>query len=295
MSDYATFIDLMPVWFFSAALLGAFLLVRLSIIKSWFILKPLPGLLSAQMIYAAFPLGVAFLILGLGGMFHDSIFYKVGLEVFFLLVFASFLFMIRPPRWVKPRWLRWLEYEYSYCLDILIKEARVMGRWNWGAQVSTRVGLEQWVESVVKRHRQEIDERWEIVREYRLVDQLTDAFMQGKPKIEDYVVPNVPEHRRAQEETRLEERATRLKEYGNSGYFRPTGDFPDLDQQLESGDTVIWQREKLARGVFWGTKATVVGSTSKRIKIELSESGKIVAKYVKPEKLILEQYVEKTK
>ena len=93
MGDLATFIDLMPVWLFSAALLIAFLVVRLGVIKSWFVLKPLPGLLSARMIYAALPLGLAFLVLGVGGMFpYESIIHKAGLPAFFLLGFTGFLF-----------------------------------------------------------------------------------------------------------------------------------------------------------------------------------------------------------
>ncbi|MCP4535614.1 MAG: hypothetical protein GY832_00535 [Chloroflexi bacterium] len=292
---------LQDVWFiiaFGMLPITLYVIVRVGLIKSWYILEPLPGLLSGTMVYGAPMFGLGFIAIALLAMLPVESGDIVGYGIFFICMsfgMAGFVLAAWQPRWLKPWWVQWLEYEYGYCLDILIKEARAMGRWNWEAQVSTRANFEQWVDSVVERHRQEIDERWEIVREYRLVDQLTDAFMQGKPTIEDYVVPNVPEHRRVQEEVRLEEKAVRLREYANSGYFRPTSDFPGLDQRLEPGDTVIWRKEESARGVFWGTKATVTGRTSKRIKIELSESGKIVTKYVKPEKLVLEQYAEKTK
>jgi hypothetical protein len=152
-----------PVTLIIASLMiGLFLLVRSGLFKSWYILETLPGLLSARMIYAAFASGLFFLYLYLlpyiPGWDPDNV------NIWFLLIFffsvLPLYFMYRPPFWVVPEWVKWLEREYGYCLDILIEEARLMGRWTWEIEVMTRAGMQAWIDDVFTRRQKDVDEYW---------------------------------------------------------------------------------------------------------------------------------------
>jgi hypothetical protein len=156
------------------------------------------------MIYAAFPLGLAFLVLGIGGICPiASIIHSAGLSAFFLLSLVGILFMIWPPSWIKPRWLRWLEREYGYGLDILIEEARAVGRWQWEARVRTREGLENWVQGVLEKRERDMYRAWRgwvsyqvgrntkrVKRKYGGGNIPFDRYM------DPYELPYVPEHRK---------------------------------------------------------------------------------------------------
>lgn len=285
----ATLEDMWFVIAFGLFPIVLYIVVRVGLIKSWYILKPLPGLLSGSMVYGAPAFGLAFVALALSAIAPadnlDQALARLGCSFMFFII-LGFVLTVWCPSWLKPRWVQWLEYEYGYCLDILIEEARAMGRWNWESEVRTRAGLERWVQSVVAHHQQEIDERWEEERQCRLVPKTSRAIRRGRFLLKDILVPKIPQHRRAQEKVRLEEvQAT--------WYFRPKSGFPGLAQQFNPGDRVIWRKYELDDGVFEGTKATVLGRTDKRVKIELLKSGQRITRYVKPEKLILEQYAER--
>lgn len=196
-----------PVIAFGLVPIGLYVLVRTGKFKSWYILQPLPGLLEPAMMYGAPLFGLAFVAIAVLAMLPAKNVDTAGWRGFFAIiafVFSGFGLMIWQPPWLKPRWIRWIEREYGYCLDILMEEAQKMGRWNWEAQVRTQAALERWVEQVVAQHRQKVDERWEKERQYRLAPTTPAAFRhRDRFRREDWEVPDVPEHRRAQEETRL--------------------------------------------------------------------------------------------
>ena len=94
--------------------LGIFLLVKSGLLKSWFILKRLPGLLSARMIYASFPFGLSFTLLTfvpmLPGYDPDVFPYSIILlGVLFIGPLLGFWFMYKASEWSRPKWLRCLE------------------------------------------------------------------------------------------------------------------------------------------------------------------------------------------
>jgi hypothetical protein len=169
----------MPLYLLGAILICVFFVVRLGLIKSWFVLKTLPGLLSARMIYTLLPLGITFIAGGIAATVSETTVMDPNQAATnFLLVYCpflivGFLFMVWTPNWIKPVWLRWLEQEYGYCLDILIEEAQKMNRWDWEARVRTQKGMQMWIDEVFAHRRAEIEQRW--------IDE-----------IKDYV----PEHRR---------------------------------------------------------------------------------------------------
>ncbi len=152
---------------------GIFVIVKLGLIKSWFILKTLPGLLSARMIYAAFPFGLSFLLAYLIASQPNYDGRTSNLMTFALLVgpIFGFWFMYRPPRWIKPNWLQWLEQEYGYCLPILIEEAQKMNRWTWEAKVRTRAGMQEWIDDIFIHRQEDLTLAWQAEKYYRVVQQ----------------------------------------------------------------------------------------------------------------------------
>ena len=185
-----------PALYVGLVAIGMFLIVRLGIIKSWFILKTLPGLLSGRMMYAMFPFGLSFLLGDLVASQPNYDGREPNLLILTLLIgpVFGFWFMYRPPKWIQPRWLQWLEREYGYCLPVLIEEAQKMNRWAWEARVRTRTGMQEWIDTVFIRRREDVDFAWQAEKLYLIEQQVV--------KRESYVVKpgmaiegDVPVHR----------------------------------------------------------------------------------------------------
>lgn len=134
--------------------IGIFVIVKFGIIKSWYVIKSVPGFFSARMIYGALPLGVGFIVIILAPLlpYYDKLNINIWDILFYIFIILTFVFMIAPPNWLKPKWLQWLEREHGDQLDLLVKEAQAMGRWRWEARVETQEGLEKWVKEVRRKH-----------------------------------------------------------------------------------------------------------------------------------------------
>ncbi|MCA9920033.1 MAG: hypothetical protein KC445_18880 [Anaerolineales bacterium] len=172
--------------------IGIFLLIWFGVLKSWYILKTLPGLLSGRMMYAALPFGISFLLSGIVASLPNYNGREPGLLNLTLLIgpVFGFWFMYRPPRWIKPSWLQWLEQEYGYCLPILLEEGQKMNRWQWEAQVRTRAGMQTWIDNVFAHRREDIEFAWQ-TEKFALIAQKTDVIKPGMIAKGD-----VPVHRR---------------------------------------------------------------------------------------------------
>lgn len=213
-------------WFvfcFGFSFVLLFLLIRFDVFKSWAILKTLPGLMSARMFYAIFPIALGFMmlsfILGIPGYDPNKSPYSILLTIsIWGGPLLGFWFMYRPPKWIVPKWLRWLEREYGYCVDILLEDAQRMGRWNWERQVRSQAGMQTWIDSVMEREKQRIEWRW-LYEKVRLIsDQNRKAgiFVNRAPGI---ITEPVPEHRQNEKDLRvtqedLDEFRQLKKEYG---------------------------------------------------------------------------------
>ena len=175
---------------------GMYLIVKTGSIKSWYILKTLPGLLSGRMAYAIFPFGLSFILSDIVVSLPNYNGREPGLLILALLIgpVFGFWFMYRPPKWIKPGWLQWLEQEYGYCLPILIQEAQKMNRWQWEARVRMQAGMQAWIDEVFVHRREDVDFAWQAEKYYlveqQVVKKKTYGIKEGM-EIEGYV----PVHR----------------------------------------------------------------------------------------------------
>lgn len=183
------------------------------LIKSWYILLPLPGKFSSSAVYALLPIGVAFSMLLVAAVFFP-VEARTSLDIwsvlFLLFGGIGLVFIIWCPPFLKPPWVRWLEREYGYGLHILLDEARTMGRWRWEARVSTREGLEGWVQEVLWRRSDDMHRAWLDWLDYYVIRNILRAKRKCPEKLrtlEPYMLPahiHIPQHREKDYEHHLE-------------------------------------------------------------------------------------------
>ncbi|MBP8003105.1 MAG: hypothetical protein KA314_27090 [Chloroflexi bacterium] len=184
---------------FGLVLIGIFATVKMGFIKSWFILKTLPGLLSARMIYTALPLGLCFIFLAFVPMlpnYDPDIFpfTYIAICIMWSALAVWVWFMYKPPEWIKPEWLRWLEREYGYCIPILIEEAQKMNRWVWEAKVRKPEGLQAWIDDVFEHRSEEVEQAWLMYKIYLLHQQMVKDG-QEESAIGVVIRNGIPKHR----------------------------------------------------------------------------------------------------
>ena len=99
-----------------AFFLFMFFLMRSGRFRSWFIAKPVPGLMSGPMSYLSLVVGAEFILLALIPVLPNNQLYNLLLNlILFGGPFLGFYWAANPPRWLQPRWVRWLSDEYGYC------------------------------------------------------------------------------------------------------------------------------------------------------------------------------------
>jgi hypothetical protein len=54
------------------------------------------------------------------------------------------------PKWLKPKWVCWLEENNQDILDLIVEEGRKTQ--DWGKVVATQAGLEAWVAEIRRKH-----------------------------------------------------------------------------------------------------------------------------------------------
>jgi hypothetical protein len=84
-------------------------MTRVGRMKEWFAFRPNP-VLPKDIVYGATPLGIGFILAGLGFAIGSRYITLLGLFGGGILGFA---FMFWKPRWLKPDWLLQLEHEYG--------------------------------------------------------------------------------------------------------------------------------------------------------------------------------------
>jgi hypothetical protein len=122
--------------------------------KGFYLFKGLPLVVPGGIVYTGFPAGVGALMLAVVLVVSSR---QIGRTVVYigscLVMLSALVLMIWRPRWLKPKWLRWLEDNYpDYLLHNLLEEARRGGR-AWEAQVRTQEDLEKWARQAVAKYR----------------------------------------------------------------------------------------------------------------------------------------------
>ena len=135
--------------------LGSFIIatgvwIRIGRLRSWFIAPNYPVLMPKGVHYAYIPIGLAFIAMGISLLVPTPTQSRcVWQYVIFPLFGITLLLIIVQPKFIKPKWINWLERNHKDILDILIEEGRKTS--DWAKRVNTQEGLETWVEEVKRK------------------------------------------------------------------------------------------------------------------------------------------------
>jgi hypothetical protein len=128
--------------------------------KSWWWQKSTP-VVPTGIVFGSFPAALVFFIMAY--IFYDYSLSQEQLNILTLyigsplILLSVFLAMWRP-RFMKPKWLRWLEENHGDIIHLLKEdafEAEKRQRNSWTNRVKTQEGLEEWVIEV--RHKYRLD------------------------------------------------------------------------------------------------------------------------------------------
>jgi hypothetical protein len=124
---------------------------RLGYFKSHYIGKPVPGLPARTLAYAYVPAGLFVLFLVAANHFSVSRWRDTPLGLAVLSGFLIILLvpMLRPPRWLKPDWINWLEDNYGHVLPQMYQEANRTS--NWSSRMKTQADVEAWADQVAQK------------------------------------------------------------------------------------------------------------------------------------------------
>lgn len=117
--------------------------------KTWYLG---PRIFPPQaIVYGTIPIGIASFEISVISIFVPLLGPDIPSMLVTLLVLpttlAGLVLAFWRPRWIKPRWVNWLEENYNDRIDILIEDARKNIE-SWKARVATQEGLEAWAREV---------------------------------------------------------------------------------------------------------------------------------------------------
>lgn len=153
------------VYVFLGLMLGGILLLYTGIMmlrghfKGFYLIKGIPLAAPASVIYTFFPGGIGALMLAIALLFPNSWIMGTIVTVGGILIMLSALvLMLWKPRWLKPWWLRWLEDNYPFLLNALLREARQAGR-AWETGIKTQEDLEEWAAGVAAKYGHRVSQK----------------------------------------------------------------------------------------------------------------------------------------
>lgn len=125
--------------------IGLGVLMRMGIWKSWYLKSDLPPVTMRAAVYALIPIGLGFTLAPILAALGDDDSMWAARLYGVTLAIGTILAIWQPP-WVKPAWLRRLEFQYDQdTIKALIAEWRKMDRKEWGALIETQQGLDELV------------------------------------------------------------------------------------------------------------------------------------------------------
>jgi len=143
--------------FLGLMLVGVFLLYMGTMalrghFKGLYLIKGIPLAAPASVIYTFFPGGIGALMLAVVVVIPNM---QIGRIIIFvggsLVMLSALVLMLWKPRWLKPRWLRWLEDNYPSLINTLLEEARQAGR-AWETGIKTQEDLEEWAKRTAAKY-----------------------------------------------------------------------------------------------------------------------------------------------
>lgn len=126
--------------------------IRIGKIKNWWLTQFNPVVPEAGA-YISIPIGIILIIWGLAALSNDVDLWGTVLDYTGILFIVAIIIIIWRPRWLLPRWLRWLEDNHNDILPLLKREAQIIGSREWGKRIETQEGLEEWVAEVRRKHK----------------------------------------------------------------------------------------------------------------------------------------------
>lgn len=122
--------------------------------KTWWLNKS-TAVTPTAIAYGLFPGSIVFFALAYTGYFplSPTLNERVSFCVIMPSMALTVILSLVQPRFLKPKWLTWLEDHHGDILPILREEAR-SGDWSeWKYRVRTQEGLEEWVAEVRRKHK----------------------------------------------------------------------------------------------------------------------------------------------
>lgn len=126
-------------------LLGFGIYVRLGGAKVWYLIPGIPVLMPQIVQNMLIPLGTTLFVLAIGAYFAPDIEARQKLlnYIFLPMLLITIILGIWSPRWMRPRWLVYLQDTYGLLTQKMLKVAAENAR-EWTQRVQTQQGLEEW-------------------------------------------------------------------------------------------------------------------------------------------------------
>lgn len=129
---------------FGALFIGAWLAAVMGRWKRWY-------WRSRRMVYVYLALGALFIV----SSFESQLIDGLGLARwtvqtgYAVLIAAGIYLLVRPPRWMKPPWVRMIDDQPDYVYEIMAEQVK-KGK-SWEEKVEDRRALENWIKNASRR------------------------------------------------------------------------------------------------------------------------------------------------
>jgi hypothetical protein len=104
---------------------------------------------SRRMAFAYLPFGILFLLAAVEQTITDSTISTVMRVVEFLVLGVAVWWIIRPPQFVMPAWIKLIESHPKTTYDAMA--AAVKAKEEWRSKVETAAALEKWMQTIERR------------------------------------------------------------------------------------------------------------------------------------------------
>lgn len=104
---------------------------------------------SRRTAFAYLPFGLLFLLAAVGQTITDSALTLVMRVIEFLVLAIAVWWIVRPPQFIIPAWIKMIESHPRTIYDAMAASAK--GKEEWHSKVETPEALEKWIQSIERR------------------------------------------------------------------------------------------------------------------------------------------------